>query len=416
VLSLVGASTFGGFLRSELRTRGFAVVVDLALGVLIAVAVHQSVWALPFALVVAAAMHHALSAQMRADTERQKLADVIAASSDGIFTVDREGRVLVWNPALEVTSGIAAADAAGRAASELLRATVDGEPLDLMGDCPPDALVRLERPGGGDRWLAITRSALPEYGYVFVARDDTDRKRAEDELAQHQDELRQAQKLEAVGRLAGGIAHDFNNVLTAIMGNADLARLELPAEGRATEHLDEIIRAADHAATLTRQLLAYSRRQVLAPEPLDLGAVVDDIVPMLRRLVTADVAIATEVEPLLERVVADPTQLRQVIVNLVVNARDAIQGPGRILLRCYRGADGTVRLAVDDTGDGIEPEVREQMFEPFFTTKAEGKGTGLGLSTVHGIVAQSGGTIAVDSEPGAGTTITVALPAAPLAA
>jgi PAS domain S-box-containing protein len=245
--------------------------------------------------------------------------------------------------------------------------------------------------------------------------DVTERKRLEEQL-------RQGQKMEAIGRLAGGVAHDFNNLLTAILGYSDLLLTQLAADDPRRQAVQQIRQAGDQAALLTRQLLAYSRKQILAPKVLDLNAVVEKMGPMLRRLIGEDVELAASPAPGLWRTKADPGQLEQVLVNLAVNARDAMPRGGRLTLRTgNRELDGAARpglppgryvvLAVSDDGVGMDAEVRARVFEPFFTTKGE-HGTGLGLATVYGIVKQSGGHVEVESEPGRGTTFTLYLPAA----
>ncbi|MGH7700016.1 MAG: PAS domain-containing protein, partial [Gemmatimonadales bacterium] len=248
-------------------------------------------------------------------------------------------------------------------------------------------------------------------------RDVTDQRR----LAE---QFRQAQKMEAVGQLAGGIAHDFNNILTAILGTCQLLERDLPPHAAGLEDVAEIRKAALRAADLTRQLLAYSRRQVLAPKVLDLNAVVSGLEPMLRRVLGEDVEFATALAPGLGAVRADPGQVEQVLLNLVVNARDAMPEGGRLTLATASvtldalsglehvgAAPGPyVAVAVSDTGTGMPSDVRAHLFEPFFTTKEVGKGTGLGLATVYGIVKQSGGFVTVTTELGRGSTFRVHLP------
>jgi signal transduction histidine kinase/ActR/RegA family two-component response regulator len=258
-----------------------------------------------------------------------------------------------------------------------------------------------------------------------------DRKRADEALrhavTEHhhlEEQIRQAVKVEAVGRLAGGIAHDFNNILTAILGTTQLLQRELGPEAPHYADVEEIRRAAERAADLTRQLLAYSRRQVLAPRVLDLNAVVRGLDHMLRRLIGEDVELINVLAQQLAPVRADPGQVEQVIVNLAINARDAMPRGGKLTIetanidldaafaRAHPGAipGSYVQLRVDDTGAGMDAETRAHLFEPFFTTKSVGKGTGLGLATVYGIVKQSGGYISVDSEPGRGTVFAIFLP------
>jgi signal transduction histidine kinase/ligand-binding sensor domain-containing protein/ActR/RegA family two-component response regulator len=238
------------------------------------------------------------------------------------------------------------------------------------------------------------------------------------------EELRQSQKMEAIGRLAGGVAHDFNNLLTAIKGNAELALTDLEAPATVREELQEVQRAAERAGSLTRQLLAFSRKQILQPRVLSLNEVIEETGRLLQRTVGEDIELKIELEPALGRVRADPGQIEQVLVNLVVNARDAMPRGGVLTIETHnadravgeRGeaiAEPQTSLVVRDTGTGIAPSIREHIFEPFFTTKEPGKGTGLGLSTVYGIVKQSGGYVSVDTAPGVGSAFTVYLPRVP---
>ena len=252
-----------------------------------------------------------------------------------------------------------------------------------------------------------------------------ERQRAHDALRRSEEQLRHAQKMEAVGRLAGGIAHDFNNLLTVITGYSDIMRRGLSADHPFFEPMEEIKKAGDRAAALTRQLLAFSRKQVLKPEIVDLNAVIADMEKMLRRLIGEDIELITKLAPKLAKIKVDAGQIEQVILNLAVNARDAMPDGGRILIETaevdFEGAVERSRLclplgpyvilAVSDTGAGMDAGTLSHIFEPFFTTKGQEKGTGLGLSTVYGIVKQSGGDIWVYSEPGHGTTFKVYLPA-----
>jgi two-component system cell cycle sensor histidine kinase/response regulator CckA len=239
-----------------------------------------------------------------------------------------------------------------------------------------------------------------------------------------EEQLRQAQKMEAIGRLAAGVAHDFNNLLTVITGYAQVVRDRLPLEDSSREDLEEVVRASERAGSLTRQLLAFGRKQVLRPRVLDLNSIVRDLEKMLRRVIGKNVAIEMTLDPALGRVHADQGQMEQVILNLAVNARDAMPEGGTLTIETrnmeVKGRPGPaqetlapgpyVTLVVGDTGCGMSEEVKAHLFEPFFTTKEVGKGTGLGLSTVYGIVRQSAGSITVHSEPGRGTTFKIHLP------
>ena len=264
----------------------------------------------------------------------------------------------------------------------------------------------------------------PSNYWVVVVHDITERQRAQKEITGLEEQLRQSQKMEAIGRLAGGIAHDFNNLLTLIKGYTQLSLFELKEKTPLKDDMEGIKKASERAADLIRQLLAFSRRQVMEMKVLDLNALVRDLDKMLRRVIGENIELVILLTDDLGKVKADPGQIEQVILNLAVNARDAMPFGGKLTIetanvevdgpfsRAHIGASPGryVRLAVRDTGVGMTPEVQERVFEPFFTTKEKGKGTGLGLSTVYGIVKQSGGHIWVDSAPGQGTTFKIYLP------
>ncbi len=252
-----------------------------------------------------------------------------------------------------------------------------------------------------------------------IAQDITDRKKLEEQL-------RQAQKMEAIGNLAGGIAHDFNNLMTVVTGYSQFVLNKVAEESPLRADIEEIKKAGQRAASLTRQLLAFSRRQVLSPELVSLGDVVSNIKEMLKRLIGETIELVVTSGSDLRRVKADPGQIEQIIMNLALNARDAMPDGGKLLIETdnidldatYCGQWSDVRpgphvvLAVSDTGTGMDAETQQHIFEPFFTTKELGRGTGLGLSMVYGIVQQSGGSVRVYSEPGCGATFRILLPEA----
>ena len=298
----------------------------------------------------------------------------------------------------------------------------------LAGETTINQLLRLPAPDGAER--TILHSAVPirgagdeVVGAIVVHQDISERQAAEEALRRSEVQLRQAQKMEAVGQLAGGIAHDFNNLLTGILSYCDLILQEAGQGEPIRADVEQIRQAGLRAASLTRQLLAFSRRQVLQPRVLSLNSTVAELDGMLCRLLGAEVLLETEFDPALWHVLADPGQIEQVLMNLAVNARDAMPAGGRLRIgtanrRVTAAEDRPVGLrpgayvtiVVADTGVGMDPDTMARIFEPFFTTKEPGKGTGLGLSTVYGIVQQSGGTVSVESAPGQGSTFTVYLP------
>lgn len=358
---------------------------------------------------------------------------LIENSSDLITVINREGFIRYQSPSAERVLGYRPADLIDRSAFEFVhpedltraRAAHQRAWRDPAARAPVEYRFR-HRDGSWRVLQSIGRRMAPvEKGeglIVVNSRDVTIQKQLETQL-------RQAQKMEIVGRLAGGVAHDFNNLLLVISGHRELLEQAFSHAEDLRESLAEIGRAVERAAALNRQLLAFSRRQVLEPKVLDLNGVVTAAGKMLRRLIGEDVKLITNLQPGLDPVRADPGQLDQVILNLALNARDAMPQGGilqletyeleldRLPANCIRGEADVpsggryVLLAVTDTGTGMTPEVQARIFEPFFTTKAEGQGTGLGLSVVHGIIQQSGGHLEVVSQPGCGTTFRVYLPA-----
>ena len=366
-------------------------------------------------------LHQAELAAQRAAAQWQATFDGV---HDALGLVDSEGRLQRGNRALVRLLGRTAEEALGKPLAPQLRQVL-GESAEvvaeLLGQGKTVAEIELLL---CQRWYRLTADRVPggagaPAGLVFLLADVTPRKELEGRLFQ-------AAKLEAVGRLAGGIAHDFNNLLTAVLGNLDLAQRQLPPDHAAKETLAAAEQAAWRAADLTRQLLGYSRRMPLQPRPLDLGACARETVGLLCRTLSRAVEVELRVSPGLWTVHADPIQMGQVLMNLVLNARDAMREGGRVLVELgnftqeenqvpppERPADGQrefVRLRVIDTGEGMTEEVRAHLFEPFFTTKEVGKGTGLGLAIVHGIVRQHGGWIECESRLGEGSCFTIFLP------
>ncbi len=365
-----------------------------------------------------------LRALLRVHRAEQTLRAILATTPDAVLVLDAHGAIRQGNPVTERLFGYSPHELRGRAVTELLP---DSDPpghaglaaLVAGGDGPITVRVNARRRDGTTFPAELTVGAMrfePERLFAAFVHDVTERNRLEEAL-------RQAVKMEAIGRLAGGVAHDFNNQLTVINGYSDLLLSKVAPEDRSREFLSEIRRSGEHAATLTRHLLAFSRKQRLSPQVLNLNSVLDELGKMLRRILGADIELVTDLEPNLGPVRADPNQLEQVLMNLAVNARDAMPRGGRLEVRTRNRepvppgeqhpempAGPRVLLEVRDTGTGMSEAVRLHLFEPFFTTKGPGRGTGLGLATVYGIVKQSGGHIEVESAPGHGATFRVYLP------
>ena len=361
------------------------------------------------------------------------LAAMVASSNDAIVGEDLDDRIVTWNRAAERLYGYTAAEAIGMPAAAL-------RSRERIGERELIARVRLGehihhhetlrvRKDGSTVEVSVSLSPIHDaagdvIGTTSIARDLTPQRKTAARLAKVEEQLRQAQKMEALGALAGGVAHDFNNLLSVIISYADILSESVDDADPRREDVRQIQQAAERAAGLTKQLLAFSRKQVLEPRVVDLNAILLDLEKMCRRLVGEDIDLAVVPAEHVGPVLVDPGQFEQVVLNLIVNARDAMPTGGKLTIEtrnveidaAYAGQHIGVTpgsyamLAVSDTGTGMSSETKARIFEPFFTTKDGGRGTGLGLSTVLGIVEQSGGHVWVYSEEGVGTTFKVYFP------
>jgi PAS domain S-box-containing protein len=368
-----------------------------------------------------------LSERRRAEAERrageQRLQAIIDNAPALISVKDARQRFLLVNRRFEQAVGVEADTVLGRTAAEALPAArVDSSDDELERE-----VVRTGRPQSreatipgmdeaGEQELHVVKFPLLDTeGHIAavctIATDLTESRRTERQAAELEQRLAQAQRLESVGQLAGGVAHDFNNLLSVIISCVTFAREQLEESSPVREDVEEIGRAAERAAALTRQLLMFSRREVVRPEVVDVGALVTDLESLLSRSLGELVDLRIACEPGLPPVLVDRSRLEQVLVNLAVNGRDAMPHGGTLTVTVARAGDG-VAVRVADAGTGMEPEVADRAFEPFFTTKPAGEGTGLGLATVHGIVTGSGGQVEIETEPGSGTAVTFTLPPA----
>jgi PAS domain S-box-containing protein len=368
-----------------------------------------------------------ISQRKQAEVERERLLTAIEQAGETIFVTDPEGTIEYVNPAFETVTGYTRAEALGQTPHLLKSGKHDEVFYRNMWRTVSEGRtwqghILNKRKDGTLYTDEATISPVHDatgriVNYVAVTRDITEHLR----LSEH---LRQAQKMEAIGRLAGGVAHDFNNLLTVILGLAELATSEVNPEDPLLARIQGIQSAGTRAADLTRQLLAFARKQVVAPKVLDLNAAIAGLEKMLGRLIGEDVAFVWKPGPDLWAVHIDPSQVDQLLANLVVNARDAMADAGTLTVEtanavldeayCKAHAGVTpgeyVRLTISDTGCGMDRETLCRIFEPFFTTKGEGAGTGLGLATVYGIVKQAGGYLEAHSEPGLGTSFQIYLP------
>lgn len=359
-------------------------------------------------------------------TSEARYRTIVETTHEGIWTIDAQLNTTFTNHRMAEMLGENPEGMLGRSLLDFVSpqdAETFGADIERMREGSPEQReCRLRRRDGSTVWVLLSASPLHDdeggmTGMLLIAADITERRALEEQF-------RQAQKMEAIGRLAGGVAHDFNNLLTIISGYSELLLGRLPAQDPLTRLVMEIKRAGERAAGLTRQLLAFSRKSVLEPKLVDLNGVISESAGMIRRLVGEDVEFRTTLEPRLGRVRVDPGQMDQVILNLVINSRDAMPQGGRLTLETQNieldvsyaqmrpeiKPGQYVMIAVSDTGTGMSEEIKARIFEPFFTTKTKGKGTGLGLATVYGIVKQSGGHINVYSEPDQGTTFKIYLP------
>lgn len=368
---------------------------------------------------------------MRLSTARYRA--LVESAVDGILTIDAKGIIESVNSAAERIFGYTAAELLGRNVSILMpepfAAQHDGYVQHYL-ETGERRIIGIGREVVGKRKdgslfpidLAVSEIRLGErIFFVGTLRDLTQRRETERQLHQLEEQMRQVQKMEAIGRLAGGVAHDFNTLLGSILGYTEMVLDDLDAGQPLHRVAKQIHRAAERGAALTRQLLAFSRRQVLQPRILDLNKVVSDLDELFKRLIPANIELGREHATCSLPVRVDSSQLEQVLMNLVVNAVDAMPKGGRLEVETrlvpaaeslcgHAGEEGCVQLIVRDNGHGMDTPTMNRIFEPFFTTKEPGKGTGLGLSTVYGIITQSGGTVTVESEVGLGTTFTICLP------
>jgi PAS domain S-box-containing protein len=378
--------------------------------------------------------------ELRRAEARSGLAAIVDSSHDAIIGATLEGVITSWNPAAERLYGWSAAEAIGKDVAMIYPPTAGTERADMLAKLHTGQrvegfeTVRM----GRDRTLmahVVSMSLVRDQagkvvGVASTGRDITDYVAAARQRERLERELQQAQRLESVGQLAGGVAHDFNNLIAVIMNYAEFVADELVDRPALREDVEEIRRAAERAATLTRQLLIFSRREVARPEILDVNSVVSEMRKLLERTIGENIELVTPNAVDLWPVFADRGQIEQVLMNLAVNARDAMPQGGKLVLQTQNAeldedfvathvdlAVGRyVRLTVADTGQGMSADIADRAFEPFFTTKPKGKGTGLGLATVYGIVSEARGRVALYSEPGRGTTVSVLLPAAETAA
>jgi PAS domain S-box-containing protein len=359
---------------------------------------------------------------------------VIEATPDEIFVKDLEGRYILVNEAFARFIGKSPADIVGRNDFELYpekdaRGFVEAD-RQVLASGKPQAFEGVATGAAGERTYLVTKGVYRDkngqiLGVYGISHDITELQQAHESLEQTREALFRAQKMEAVGQLTGGIAHDFNNILAIILGNVELLRLHFPGDSHAGEIINAVMRATLHGKDLTGHLLAFSRRRLLNPQPVDVNALVASVVRLLGRTLGATIRVVTDTSSGSGVAFADPAALEAAVLNVALNARDAMPDGGVLTIRTSTVAiteiptiDDDLKpgdyalLELEDTGSGMAPEVVARVFEPFFTTKTSGHGTGLGLSMVYGFAKQSGGTVTIESQPGRGTTFRLFLPLA----
>jgi PAS domain S-box-containing protein len=358
------------------------------------------------------------------------------AKDYAVYMIDLTGRVVSWPPAAQQMTGYQDKDVVGKPYELFFPPDVvaKGHPQEMLRQAAEEGRYEEEaerlRKDGSRYFAQVVINAIHDEegrlnGYVKFVRDITEKHMAEEKLRKAQEQIQQLQRIEAIGRLAGGVAHDFNNLLTGILGYANDLRSALDGQNELRADIDEIIKAAERASSLTRQLLAFGRRQVAAPKVINLNDMLRDAEKLLRPLIPENISLDMQLAPDTGNIKMDPSQIEQVLINLTLNARDATIARGGKLTVTTRNcelveemadhqeglkAGSYVILSVSDTGIGMTPEIRERIFEPYFTTKETGKGSGLGLATIYGIVKQNGGDIFVYSHLNMGTTFKVYLP------
>jgi len=423
---LISPTIVAACLMGSAQYLGFAVVTTVYLGFLIAQSRGNSREFWTASVAAERERIRGSADRKKAEMQRASLVASIEQAVEEILITDTDGNIQYCNQAFERCTGYARNEVVGRNPRFLKSGKHDAEFYRAMWDRIRSGGVwsgrfTNRRKDGSLYQVEGTISPILDgdkiAGFVSARRDVTERLRMEAQL-------RQAQKMESIGRLAGGVAHDFNNLLTVIVGYCTCLEEALEAEDPNRQYVEEIQRAAEQAASLTKQLLAFGRKQLVAPKPVDLNVLVVDTRRMLQRLVGEDVEILVDTASPLGLVCVDPAQMIQILMNLAANGRDAMPGGGKLKLTTGNVPAGagpadenpilfagpTVLLSVNDTGAGIDEETRQHIFEPFFSTKDRGRGTGLGLSTVYGIVQQNGGFISVHTEPGRGTTFQIFFP------